>query len=304
MKGSYEKEGRTTTYLQRETLSLCCRCGSDRLPRTMEFTPLTVFGLILLGAVAGTLAGLLGIGGGVINVPALTLVFGLGNILLVKAIVFTTMIFTVLSSATRHIQSRLVLRRVVKFLVPMGGAGVAAGYLLSRDMPPSLFQGLFGIFLLYVVALNVKRIFMAGGERDLATGDGDAVPYRRAFWIGAPMGFVAGVLGIGGGSLAGPGLQVFVRLPLRNAIACSSVSMIPLVAVAVGLSLWEGCQGGFGAPWWTAPAAAAFMIPGAVTGAWLGAWLTKVLPVRGVRAVFVAVLLVTAAKLIHAALSA
>jgi uncharacterized membrane protein YfcA len=46
------------------------------------------------------------------------------------------------------------------------------------------------------------------------------------------------------------------------------------------------------------------MIPGAVGGAYLGAWLTKVMPVRGVRAVFALVMLVTALKMLHSAIAA
>jgi uncharacterized membrane protein YfcA len=269
----------------------------------VEFSPDIIAGLVLLGAVAGTLAGMLGIGGGVINVPALTVLFGLTNVLFIKGIVFTTMIFTVVSSAARHLKSGFVLPAVVKRLAPLAFVGVIAGYFCSRSLPVHVFKGIFALFLLYVVAMNGCRLLWPKGRKVMAAGEEkkNGLPVGRAVWIGGPMGFVAGVLAIGGGSLAGPGLQVFARMPLKNAIACSSVAMIPLVAVAVVLSYIDGFQGNFGVPWWNALAASACMIPGAVGGAWLGAWLTKVLPVRGVRVVFVLVLLVTALKMLQSA---
>lgn len=267
----------------------------------MEFTPGVIAGLLVLGLVSGVLAGLLGIGGGVIKAPALMLFFNLASCLFVKGTVFMVMIFTVSTSAYRHFRSGFILPGVARYLIPFTVVGVVTGYLVTRSMPIQAFQGVFGLFLLYVVGVNVWRVTRPKGRPVIKAGDPHDIPTKRALLIGGPMGFIAGVLGIGGGSLAGPSMQVFMRMPLKNAIACSSMAMIPLVALAAGMAIWDGVHGAWGEPFWKGVLGAALMAPGSVAGAYLGALMTKKMPVRPLRVVFAAVLLVVAVQLIHKA---
>ncbi|MCU0722127.1 MAG: sulfite exporter TauE/SafE family protein [Planctomycetes bacterium] len=265
----------------------------------MDFTLGAMIGLAALGLFSGVAGGLVGIGGGVIIIPALTVLYRVENSMLMKAVTFNTMLFTAASSAWKHHRSGLIVPRAVKLLVAPALAGLLAGYFSGRLLPEIVFQAVLGVFLLYVSGVNAWRLFRPPGESEtLAACQALLVP-GRASAIGAFMGFIAGVLGIGGGSIAGPCMQVFLKMPLKNAIACSSLAMIPLTAAAVGLSLWSGLAGDFSpSPWWTALAAAGFMIPGALAGGYLGAWLAKVLSDRWVRFSFAFLILVVAVRIL------
>lgn len=262
------------------------------------FSPANLALFSLLGLVSGLFAGLLGIGGGVVKVPALTLLFGIANPLLVKGVTFTCMIFTSTAGALGHYRSGTLFPRVVKCLVPTALAGVILGYLFGRVIPPWSFQTAFGAFLFYVIWANLRKLLRRSGPDRVCAEE--EVSSLGACGVGFPMGFIAGVLGIGGGSVATPCQQVFLDVGLKNAIANSAVAMIPMVFVGFLLSQASAFLHHDFAPHppWTALVIAAVMVPGSVVGAYLGARLTAVLPVRWVRLVFVLLLAGTAARMI------
>jgi uncharacterized membrane protein YfcA len=265
----------------------------------MDFTLGAMLGLAALGLFSGVAGGLVGIGGGVIIIPALTILYQVENSMLMKAVTFNTMVFTAASSAWKHHRSGLIVPRAVSLLVGPALAGLLLGYFLGRLFPDVVFQALLGVFLLYVAGVNAVRLFRPPGESETLEACRALLTPGRSTAIGAFMGFIAGILGIGGGSIAGPCMQVFLKMPLKNAIACSSLAMIPLTAVAVGLSLWSGLAGDFApSPWWTALAAAGFMVPGALAGGYLGAWLAKVLPDPWVRFLFASLIFVVAVRIL------
>jgi uncharacterized membrane protein YfcA len=256
----------------------------------------------VLGLVSGLFAGLLGIGGGVVKVPALTLLFHIANPLLVKGITFTCMIFTSSASALGHYRSRTLLPGVVRCIVPTALVGVVLGYLFGRAIPPWSFQVAFGGFLLYVIIMNTRKLLSRKATE--GTCRDEDISRARACGIGLPMGLIAGVLGIGGGSVATPCQQVFLDVGLKNAIANSAVAMIPMVFVGFLISQASAFlyNDFYPHPPWTALVIAGVMVPGSVLGAYCGARLTAVLPVRIVRLIFVLLLCVTAVRMIHVGL--
>jgi uncharacterized protein len=266
---------------------------------SMDFTLGAMLGLAALGLVSGVAGGLVGIGGGVIIIPALTILFGIENSMLLKAVTFHTILFTAAAAAWKQRGTGLIVPRAVVLLIAPTLVGLFLGYLLGLLLPDRAFQGILGAFLLYVAGLNAVRLIRPPGEKETMQACEALLFPGRVSAIGGFMGFLAGILGIGGGSIAGPSMQVFLRMPLKNAIASSSAAMIPLTIAAVGLSLWSGFRGDFSpSPWWTAVAAAAFMIPGATGGGVLGAWLSRVLPDRWVRLVFAAMMAVVSARIL------
>ena len=260
-------------------------------------SPQNLFWLGILGAVAGLLSGLAGIGGGIVMIPAFTILFAIGNPLYVKGITFTCMIFTTVSAAFGHYRSGNIYPKVVKSIVPAALAGVAAGYLLGRAIPAFGFEILFGSFLLYVIAVNVRSIVSKGEGRCALESE---ISAARAGLLGLPMGLIVGVLGVGGGAVLTPCQQVFLRMGIKNSIANSTVAMIPPVLAGFALSMGGALlYGDFGhRPWWSALAVSAVMVPWLMAGAYAGARLTVVVPVRIILAVFSVLLLVTAGQMI------
>jgi uncharacterized membrane protein YfcA len=121
-----------------------------------EFSPLNVAGLVVLGLFMGVASGLFGIGGGVIAVPALIAVFGMGD-LLAKGTSLLAMVPTALSGTIANLRAALV--RVKEGLTVGIAAAVAsfAGVACAFIVPPSLSGVLFGLFLIAVATQIVWR---------------------------------------------------------------------------------------------------------------------------------------------------
>jgi hypothetical protein len=134
----------------------------------------------------------------------------------------------------------------------------------------------------------------AGTEEESRPGSGPSAA-RTAGVVGVPTGLVAGLLGVGGGALAVPFQQVFLRMPLRNAIANSSATIICVSVVGATFKNIRLVQNGM------APTAAltlaVFLIPTAMVGGYFGARLTHRAPLRVLRVMFVLLMVYAGWKL-------
>ncbi len=191
-----------------------------------------IFASLLLGMFSGVLAGLFGIGGGVVIVPVLVFLFtahGLPtDLVMVMAIAtsLATIILTAASSVFAHHRLGSVLWDKVFTLVPGVTLGAIVGAAIAGQINAGFLRAIFIIFLLYV------GIQMALGVQP-KTGSAD---YSRKidFWVAAAIGLLSSLLGIGGGTLTVPFL-VHCRYPMRNAVAIASACGLP-IAVAGTLS--------------------------------------------------------------------
>jgi uncharacterized membrane protein YfcA len=183
----------------------------------------------LVGGVAGLLAGLLGIGGGVVVVPALVLllpVFGLGGEWTPHQAVATSLVSVVAmgsASALAHHRRGAVAWPLFKLLVPGILLGAGGGALLAGWLPGVWLQRLFALFLL----VSGGRMLLGAG----ASADARPLPGR---WLltaaGGGIGALSAVLGIGGGTLLVPYLARH-GLAIRRAVGTSSACGVPLALV-------------------------------------------------------------------------
>ena len=184
----------------------------------------------VLGIVAGVLAGLLGIGGGLVLVAALAWLLPLHGVpveLAMHAALATSMasiVFTALSSARSHHRRGGVLWPTVRWMLP--------GLLVGGWLGSQVAVGLEGIVLRWIVALYC---LLAGAQ--MAFGGARADSGRDVVPIGLPMtaagtgiGALSAVVGIGGGSMTVPLLVWRGVRPVR-AVGTSSACG---VAIAVG----------------------------------------------------------------------
>jgi uncharacterized membrane protein YfcA len=150
----------------------------------------------------------------------------------------------------------------------------------------------FAAFMGYVAAYNAWRL---SGKTDLEHGfDRRRKPHGAAVaGVGLVMGFTAGLLGIGGGALCVPLQQVFLRIPLRRAIANSAFTILcvsPLGALYKNATLFShhGVEVG------RSLQLALPLILTAIVGSYLGGRLTHALPRRVLRVVFIVFMLTMA----------
>lgn len=183
---------------------------------------------LLLGALAGTLAGLLGVGGGLVIVPVLTFVFrsqGFAEAFIVHLAVGTslaTIVFTSISSVRAHHKRGAVLWPVVRQLTPGIIAGSLLGAAIADAMPAAALRIVFGVFELAVATE------MAFGRKPSPHRQLPALP--GMFATGSVIGSVSAIIGIGGGTLTVPFLT-WCNVAMRNAVATSAACGLP-IAVA------------------------------------------------------------------------
>ncbi|MFH1747137.1 MAG: sulfite exporter TauE/SafE family protein [Planctomycetota bacterium] len=267
--------------------------------------------MLTIGAVAGVLGGLLGVGGGLVMIPAMVVFlgdrFGTDSIHLYKLAAITTSIVVSIPAAARHHQAGAIVFRMLLGIIPLAlvGAvvGVVAASYLTGEYSRTLKQA-FGVFLELVVVTNVFQAWWTShGEASLVSAC--PVPERRGLIglvVGWPAGLIAGLLGIGGGAWAVPAQRMCLGIRLRNAIANSSCMIVAVATVtAISQSLAVGLTKDAGIPglqaadgWWLA----LWLAPGALIGGWCGAGLTHRLPTRWLRLAFHALLAVTGVRLI------
>jgi uncharacterized membrane protein YfcA len=262
--------------------------------------------LLAIGLVAGVMGGMLGIGGGLVMIPAMTILlgnrFGLNSFHLYKLAAITTSIVVSIPAAIRHGRAHAVVCRIVWAALPLSVVGVLLGVAsASRFSGEStrLLKQLFGGFLELVVAFNLYQTWRTA-HGDAPWRDNCPVANRRmliGLVVGLPSGIIAGLLGIAGGIWAVPAQHLLLSVRLRNAIANSTLMIVVVATVtAVTQSVAVGrMQGLHPAEGWQL---VLWLAPGAVAGGWIGADLTHRLPTRWLRHAFHALLAITGFRLI------
>jgi len=256
---------------------------------------------LFTGAVAGLMAGLLGIGGGLVIVPALALFFasqGFAGETLMHFAVGTslaTIIPTSISSLLAHHRRNSVDWQAVRGLVPGIIAGALAGAWLARQLSSPGLALLFGVFEI-LVAVHLLLGIQAGTHRALPGAAGLGV-------AGAVIGGISAMLGIGGGTLSVPFL-LWNRVDIRTAVGTAATCGLPIaIAGSVGFAIsgWNvtdqaGWNSGF--IYWPAVLLIALA---SVPMAPLGARLAHSLPRKILQRVFALFLALVGLKMIFGA---
>jgi uncharacterized membrane protein YfcA len=188
--------------------------------------PLLVAKLVLLGCGTGFLAGLLGIGGGMLMVPFLTLMLshrGVPDGVAVKLAIATSMatiLFTSLSSVRAHHRRGAVRWDIVRGMAP----GIVAGGLLAGAGAFALIKGqvLALVFALFV-GFSATQMLL---NRKPAPSRQMPGPLGRVA-VGTGIGFLSGLVGAGGGFVSVP-FMTWCNVAIHHAVATSAALGFPI----------------------------------------------------------------------------
>ncbi len=240
--------------------------------------------LIATGFLAGFVGSLFGLGGGIILVPALTLIFGMpmteavGTSLMGVVAVSTAAAIDFLKSGRADLELGLTLETLTAL-------GALSGGLLAAVIAARSLYILFGIVCLYA-AFNMIR-----PRNRLSESEESTYPGNKLIGLGLSFaaGNISGLLGVGGGIMKVPLLNLVMGVPLKIATATSSYMIGITAATASIIYLVRGDVDLY---------KAAVIILGIFFGSRLGASISYRINVLTLRLLFVAILLYTAYKMI------
>jgi uncharacterized membrane protein YfcA len=202
----------------------------------------------LLGVFAGFIGGLLGVGGGVIVVPILVLVFDLDTHIAVgTSLVMIT--FTALSATLAYYYQKRIDWKIGIIAAAVTIPGASIGAYATQFFTSKSLAIIFGITLFFIAGLMLCRSFRGKADpqkvqtattaqrptsrvwsRRLVDGMGNVFEYDARIYSGILLLFLGGVasgfLGIGGGLIVVPILTAIVGLPMHIAVATSMLTMI------------------------------------------------------------------------------
>ncbi len=257
-----------------------------------------LLGYLVFGAAAGIIAGLLGVGGGIVVVPALYFFFtaqGFPHEIVMQMALGTSLasiIFTSVSSSVAHQRRGAVDWAVVKSIAPGILIGTFAGAFLAARLSTGFLKGFFVVFLYYVstqMLLNIKP----KAHRQTPGAGG-------MFGAGSVIGLVSSLVGIGGGTMSVPFL-VWCNMAMHTAVGTASAIGFPIalagtlgyVINGLGVASVPSLSLGF----INLPALLGIVSVSVLTAPY-GAKLAHSLPVPSLKRVFAFFLLVTATKML------
>ncbi len=287
-------------------MNLCTFYGPRYPP---DVTPLLfVLLVVAISFIAGVLGSLLGLGGGMIVVPALTLLLGVDIRLAIGASIISV-IATSSGAAAAYVRDRLANLRVALFLEIGTVLGAITGAYVAGILHPRWLFVLVGVILgsSAVAMLRPRtapptlphgrttlahRLGMHGSYFDDARGRDVAYhPARPLLGLGLMYvaGVVSGLLGIGSGALKVPAMDLAMELPIKVSTATSNLMIGVTAAASAGLYFSRGQID----PFVAAPVAI-----GVLGGAFTGSKLLSRVHSRVLRVAFVVVLVVVAAQML------
>ena len=256
--------------------------------------------LILLasGAVAGMFAGLLGIGGGIIIVPVLAMVFtsqGVSIDVFMHVAIGTslaTIVVTSLSSIRAHHKHQAIKWPVVRLMAGGIFVGGLLGAVIAKFIAGEDLKMIFSIFM-FLIAAQMYFGNTSKPHRKLPAKTGMIV-------AGTSIGMIASLMGVGGGSLSVPFLT-WCNMNIRNAVATSA---------AIGFPIAVSGTIGFIIMGWTVPdrpvmsigyvnlPAFFSIVVASVLSAPLGAWIAHRISPIILKRIFAGFLLILAIRMI------
>jgi uncharacterized membrane protein YfcA len=256
---------------------------------------------------AGLIGSLVGVGGGIVVVPALTLMMGL-DIRHAVAASIVAVVATSSSAASAYVRERIANIRLGMLLETATVTGALCGAALGAFVSGRFLYALFGCVMTWT-AINMlrnktqashelppdplgARLKLASSYYDKAEGREIAYTVSRTklgLFVGWLAGVVSGLLGVGGGILKVPVMNLGMGVPIKAATATSNFMIGITAATGAAVYFLRGD---------VIPFVAAPVAVGIILGAKMGAKLLGGMQSRAIKMIFVCLLVVTAAQML------
>jgi len=255
---------------------------------------------------AGLLGSLIGLGGGIIITPLLVLGFGV-DIRYAMGAALCSVIATSSGAAAAYLRDGISNLRIGLFLCMATTVGAVCGALMATSLDQSLLAIIFGAALLATVFLSLRKRSespllpedsdplarrlnlpgeVPGPEGSTAYGVAGVIPGFCVMWVA---GVLSGLLGIGSGAFKVLAMDQIMRLPFKVTTATSNFMIGVTAAASVGIYLKKG---------YLDPALISPVALGVLAGAFFGAKLLTVAPVKLLRVIFLTAVSVIAVQMI------
>ncbi|MDA8334179.1 MAG: sulfite exporter TauE/SafE family protein [Peptococcaceae bacterium] len=271
--------------------------------------PAVFFAVVLLFSVAaGVMGAILGLGGGVILVPFLTLVMGL-NIHYAIGASLVSVIATSSGAAATYVRSKISNLKIGLFLSMATTVGAISGAYLAGVIPTRVLFIIFGVVLAYsaLAMFRKRKTELPVGVKNCAISDylclndsyhdpalnrevdygvSGALPGLGLMYVA---GAASGLLGIGSGILKVPAMDLVMRLPMKVSSATSNFMIGITAAASAAVYFLRGDIN----PFIAAPVAI-----GVLTGAMMGTHFLHNFTSSGIRTFFVVILVVVSLQML------
>ncbi|WP_379130757.1 sulfite exporter TauE/SafE family protein [Paenibacillus sp. sgz500958] len=269
---------------------------------------LTTLSIFLIAISAGIIGSVLGLGGGIIVTPALTLLFGVDIKFAIGASLISV-IATSSGAAVAYIRDKITNVRAGMFLEIATTTGAITGAFLGGIFAPQVLYIVFAVLLLYS-ALNMlknrnselpegvemhpasQKLKLAGSyydkahKREISYNVGNVY---GGFGVMYGAGVISGLLGIGSGSFKVMAMDMFMKLPMKVSTATSNFMMGVTAAASAGIYMLRGDID---------PVISAPVALGVLLGATLGSKIMQRLKNQTIRKLFIPVLIYVAVQMI------
>ncbi len=270
----------------------------------------------MIGLLTGLVGGMLGVGGSIVMIPAMTELLGPDQHLYQAAAMIVNF-FVVVPAVYQHRRAKAIHMATISRILPLAAVSVVLGVGIS-ELPifagtgEVYLRGLFGLFLLLIAVTDLYRLCRRNRNKidTLMQGQGSSLPsvaaeapkrmqWRLAAIVAVPTGVVAGLLGVGGGIVAVPLQRRLLHVPMTAAVAGSATIIIAtslVGAIVKNYAYMTQHDGGT-----ASLTLAAIVIPTAIVGSLIGSALTHRVPVKVVRGGFFLLLMLAALRFTYAA---
>ncbi|WP_034529384.1 sulfite exporter TauE/SafE family protein [Secundilactobacillus oryzae] len=258
--------------------------------------------LILVGLFAGVAGAILGLGGGIIITPVLTLAMGLDIKYAIGASIIAV-IATSSGSTVAYLRDEVLNLRIAMFLEIATTVGAIFGALLTGILNPAYLYVLFGLLLLFSCWNMIRKLRMGTelnetvkadkiaeklnlngsyfDKAELKTVDYNVKNVPGGFSVMFGAGLASGLLGIGSGAFKVMAMDTVMHMPLKPSSATSNLMMGVTAAASATVYFFNGS---------ILPQIAVPLALGILVGAVIGSRVMQVLPARVIRMIFVPVI--------------
>ncbi|HTT40643.1 MAG TPA: sulfite exporter TauE/SafE family protein [Burkholderiales bacterium] len=253
---------------------------------------------LLMGLAVGFLAGMLGLGGGVLLVPLMVFLFTAQHfpsdrvLQLALGTSLASIVFTSISGLRAHQKRGAVRWDIVRDASPGLVIGTLLGTLVAERLPSHYLAIVFVLFVSYAATQLLRNIEPTPSRK---------LPKGVRMWLASgAIGLISSLAGAGGGILTIP-LMIMCNVPIRNAIGTSSALLLPIAAAGAAGYIWTGLGKehlpAFSLGYVYLPALLGIVVGTFITVPW-GAIAAHRMPVPRLKKIFAVILLALATKML------